>query len=246
MLVKWREFVGSNTSLRCHLEWAWTRFFRLLACCSGRLIITLYLNVSWAIFFPTLQALVVPLFWEINVSCSCRGNIDYRCVGGRFPVSASCVTISNPESLSSCKTEVNPEKKKKLKRAIIWMSLMLENNQLYLFHQEVKRWDPTTWFEICQFQTPSLKTVFSKASPCWTVCFWGYGERGSQGLSNGTNVASNSPTVLLYLHIYSPCSNCWPQQEQVNWIQNEKLVRVSEAEIPQVVSFSSYIFMILF
>ncbi len=31
--------------------------------------------------------------------------IDYRCEDGRFPVSASCVTISNPDSLSNGETE---------------------------------------------------------------------------------------------------------------------------------------------
>jgi hypothetical protein len=34
--------------------------------------------------------------------------IDYRCEDGRFLVSASCVTISNPDSLSSSETGVNP------------------------------------------------------------------------------------------------------------------------------------------
>ncbi len=33
---------------------------------------------------------------------------DYRCEDGSFPVSASCVTISNPNSLSSSGTGVNP------------------------------------------------------------------------------------------------------------------------------------------
>ncbi len=34
--------------------------------------------------------------------------IDYGCEDGRFSVSASCVTISNPDSLSSSETGVNP------------------------------------------------------------------------------------------------------------------------------------------
>jgi hypothetical protein len=34
--------------------------------------------------------------------------IDYRCEDGRFPVFASCVTISNPGSLSRSETGVNP------------------------------------------------------------------------------------------------------------------------------------------
>jgi hypothetical protein len=38
----------------------------------------------------------------------CVEIIDYRCEYGRFPVSASCVTISNPDLLSSRETGVNP------------------------------------------------------------------------------------------------------------------------------------------
>jgi hypothetical protein len=34
--------------------------------------------------------------------------IDYGCEDGRFPVFASCVAISNPDSLSSSETGVNP------------------------------------------------------------------------------------------------------------------------------------------
>jgi hypothetical protein len=35
------------------------------------------------------------------------GTIDYRCEDGCFPVSASCVTISNPDSLSSSEKGFN-------------------------------------------------------------------------------------------------------------------------------------------
>jgi hypothetical protein len=35
-------------------------------------------------------------------------SIDYRCEDGRFPVSAPCVTISNPESLFSSQALFNP------------------------------------------------------------------------------------------------------------------------------------------
>jgi hypothetical protein len=34
--------------------------------------------------------------------------MDYRCEGGRFLVSGNCVTISNPDLLSSSETGVNP------------------------------------------------------------------------------------------------------------------------------------------
>jgi hypothetical protein len=35
-------------------------------------------------------------------------SIDYRCEYGRFPVSKNCVKMSNPDSLSSSGTWVNP------------------------------------------------------------------------------------------------------------------------------------------
>jgi hypothetical protein len=35
-------------------------------------------------------------------------NMDYRCEGGRFLVFASCVTLSNPDSLTTGETGVNP------------------------------------------------------------------------------------------------------------------------------------------
>jgi hypothetical protein len=38
----------------------------------------------------------------------CYPPIDYRCEHGRFSVYASSVTISNPNSFSSCETEINP------------------------------------------------------------------------------------------------------------------------------------------
>jgi hypothetical protein len=34
--------------------------------------------------------------------------IDYRCDDGRFALSASCVTISNPDLLSSSEKVINP------------------------------------------------------------------------------------------------------------------------------------------
>jgi hypothetical protein len=51
-------------------------------------------------------------------------HIDYRCEDGRFPVSASCVTISNPDSLSSSGKGVNPGMRSWKKKTLIWMRLM--------------------------------------------------------------------------------------------------------------------------
>jgi hypothetical protein len=44
--------------------------------------------------------------------------IDYRCEEGNYPVPSSCLTISNPDLLSSSETGVNSEIKK-LKKALV-------------------------------------------------------------------------------------------------------------------------------
>jgi hypothetical protein len=63
-----------------------------------------------------------------------------------------------------------------------------------LFPKEVKRRDSTTWFRICQFQTPAKKGYLQMHLLAEWFVFWvwwsGFTERGSQDLSNGTNVAS--------------------------------------------------------
>jgi hypothetical protein len=42
------------------------------------------------------------------LAASSLGNVDYRCEDDRFPVSTRNVTITNPESLYSSETGVNP------------------------------------------------------------------------------------------------------------------------------------------
>ncbi len=111
------------------------------------------------------KAVLTPRAWVVT--------IDYRCEHSPFPVSASCVTISNPDSLSSSGSEVYFEIKGwKIGRALIWMSLMSKSRWWYLFHEEVKSRDSTAWFRIWQFQTSALKVVSSNASPGWTVRFF--------------------------------------------------------------------------
>jgi hypothetical protein len=71
---------------------------------------------------------------------------------------------------------------------------MSESHWWYLFHKDVKSSSSTTWFRIRQFQNLAKNAVSSNASPGWTVRFLGswseFSERVSQGLSNGTKVAS--------------------------------------------------------
>ncbi len=77
---------------------------------------------------------------------------NYRSEHGHIQVSASCVTVSNPDSLSSSGTGVTPGIRKP-RKALICMRSMWENHWWYLFHKKVKSWDSTTWFKIWQFQT---------------------------------------------------------------------------------------------
>ncbi len=70
--------------------------------------------------------------------------IDYKCEDGRFSVPARCVTISNPNSLSSCETGVNPGLRSW--NARMWLSSMSGSHWWHLFHKEVKTWESTSWF----------------------------------------------------------------------------------------------------
>jgi hypothetical protein len=67
----------------------------------------------------------------------------YGCQDGRFPVSASCVTISKPNPFSSIDIGFNPGIRT-WKKSLIWMRSMSRSHWWYLFHEEVKSWDSTT------------------------------------------------------------------------------------------------------
>jgi hypothetical protein len=51
-----------------------------------------------------MDANVTQSSYEVRGHCG----IDYRCEDGCFPVYTSCVTISNPDSLPSSETGVDP------------------------------------------------------------------------------------------------------------------------------------------
>jgi hypothetical protein len=65
------------------------------------------------------------------------GHIDYKCEDSRFLVSTSRVTLSNPNLLSSSETGAKSWNKK-LKKALIWMSPMLESHWWYLSYKKGK------------------------------------------------------------------------------------------------------------
>ncbi len=125
--------------------------------------------------------------------------IDYRCEDGRFLVSTSCVTISNPDSLCSCATGVNLGIRSWKKHLSEWARCQKAIGGIYF----TKQWRAETlqpglefdnfipWLESCMFKCISWLngSVF--------LWWWsGFSERGSQDPSNGTN-------VFFCLHIYS-------------------------------------------
>ncbi len=80
-------------------------------------------------------------------------SIDYTREDCRFPVSESCVTISNTKLLSSSEAGVNLGIGSWKSTYLI--ELKVRKHWWYLFHKEVKSWESTTWFRIWQFQTPA-------------------------------------------------------------------------------------------
>jgi hypothetical protein len=70
--------------------------------------------------------------------------VDYRCEDGCSPVSASCVTLSNPDSLSGSQAAGNPRRSG---LNTVSLSLKKSSNSLYLFYI-MKSWESTTRFRI--------------------------------------------------------------------------------------------------
>ncbi len=62
------------------------------------------------------------------------------------------------------------------------------------FTKKVKSWDSTTWLRVLRFQTQAWKGYLQMHLLAERFIFWrwwsGFSETGSQGPSNGTNVAS--------------------------------------------------------
>jgi hypothetical protein len=55
-----------------------------------------------------MQETHVKMSWIQGKKKNLGQGMDYRHEDGSFPVSASCVTITNPTLLSTCKTGVDP------------------------------------------------------------------------------------------------------------------------------------------
>ncbi len=100
-------------------------------------------------------------------------SIDYRCEDGRFPVSASCVTIANPDSLSSSETGVNPGTRCWRKFLSEWARCQKAIGGIYF----TKKWrakilQPGSKFDNFKPRLKSSTFKTSNASPSWTVRFF--------------------------------------------------------------------------
>jgi hypothetical protein len=97
--------------------------------------------------------------------------IDYRCEDGRFPVSGSCVTISNPDSLSSSETGVNPEIRSWRKYLSGWAWCQKTIGGIY----STKKWRAETLLPGLEFNNfkPRLKMYLQKHLLAERFVFWG-------------------------------------------------------------------------
>ncbi len=121
---------------------------------------------------------------------------------------ASCVTISNPESLSNSEARLYILVYEAETNAIIWMSSMSESHWWHHpFHKIVQSWECRAWFWFWQFQTPAWKRYLQIHSQmAEQFVFWRWWSRfsesrTSQDLSKGTSPL-NSATFFCP-HIYT-------------------------------------------
>jgi hypothetical protein len=123
--------------------------------------------------------------------------IDYRCKNERFPVSWSCVTIANPDTLSSSETGVNLGIRSWKKHSSEWAWWQEAIGEIYF----TKKWraetlQPGLEFDNCK---PRLKSgIFKCICLLNSSFFWG-DDRGF--LKEGVNAylrAPNSPATRYF------------------------------------------------
>jgi hypothetical protein len=120
-------------------------------------------------------------------------NIDCRCEDGCTSQWASCVTISNPDSLFCSETEVNPGIRNYKKHSSEWAWCQL----VILIVYSTRNWRPETLQAGLEFDNIKL-LLESRIFECLSWLngslfgrWWsGFSERGSQDSPNGANVAS--------------------------------------------------------
>jgi hypothetical protein len=89
-----RTLPSSELGQECSCLSSWA------GCCSYWLTLGSWPE-PWTMDMKMVVLSCLPILWQVRA-------IDYRREDGRFPVSMSFVTISNPDSLSSSETGVNP------------------------------------------------------------------------------------------------------------------------------------------
>ncbi len=84
------------------------------------------------------------------------------------------------------------------------LTSVLESHWWYLCHESVKVWDSTIWFTIWQFRTPAQKHylqihLLAERFVLGGGELSGFSKRGTQGLSNGTNLASQQTFFFFFV-----------------------------------------------
>ncbi len=116
--------------------------------------------------------------------------IDYRFEDGRFPVYASCVTISNHNLLFISETGVNSGIRSWKKHSSEWAWCQKAIGGIYF----TKKWRTETLQPGLEFGNFKLKSGIFKCiswlnGPFSSGWWSDFSEKGSQDPSNGTNVA---------------------------------------------------------
>ncbi len=120
-------------------------------------------------------------------------------------LSGSCVTISNPNSLSSSETGVNSGIRSWKKRLSDWAQCQKAIGGINF----TKKWRAETLqpgLDFDNFKHRLKSSIFNCISWLNGSFFWGwwlgFSERGSQDLSNGTNVVSQFANVF-FVFVFS-------------------------------------------
>ncbi len=129
---------------------------------------------------------------------------DYRCEDGLFAVFSSCVTISNPDSLSSSETRVNSGLRSRKKHLSEWARCQKAIGCIY-FTKKVRAETLQTGLEFDNFK-PRFKSSILKCIYWLNCSFFGGDDRGflKEGVKTDLMTPKpplNSPTYFLSSHL---------------------------------------------
>ncbi len=142
--------------------------------------------------------------WERFLNLSLPKKFPWTIDVNMVPVSASCVAILNPDSLSSSKRRVNPGirswKSTDLNELAIRKPLIYFTKKL-----RAKTLQPGLQFDDFKTRLKSgiFKCIYWLSGSFFRGSWSGFSERGCQVQSIGTNVASWIANFFFCLHIYS-------------------------------------------